>query len=83
MALARAGAAAKGVPLYQYLAQLAGKKTDKYVLPVPSFNVINGGKHAGNKLAMQEFMILPTGAKTFKEAMQIGAEVYHNLKKVI
>jgi len=52
MALARAGAAAKGVPLYTYLAQLAGKKTDKYVLPVPSFNVINGGKHAGNKLAM-------------------------------
>nr|QGQ56615.1 enolase [Cryptocaryon irritans] len=83
MALARAGASAKKVPLYAYLAQLAGRKTDKFVLPVPSFNVINGGKHAGNKLAMQEFMILPTGAKSFKEAMQIGAEVYHNLKKVI
>lgn len=48
-----------------------------------AFNVINGGSHAGNKLAMQEFMILPVGADTFKEAMRIGAEVYHNLKNVI
>ncbi|XP_063720353.1 enolase-like [Symsagittifera roscoffensis] len=52
-------------------------------MPVPAFNVINGGSHAGNKLAMQEFMILPTGASSFKEAMQIGAEVYHTLKGVI
>lgn len=52
-------------------------------MPVPSLNVINGGKHAGNKLAMQEFMILPTGAKSFSHALQIGAEVYHSLKKVI
>merc|ERR1719305_1804612 len=55
---------------------------DKYVMPVPSFNVINGGSHAGNRLARQEFMILPVGASSFKEAMQIGAEVYHNLKAV-
>lgn len=48
-----------------------------------AFNVINGGSHAGNKLAMQEFMILPVGAANFKEAMRIGAEVYHNLKNVI
>lgn len=48
-----------------------------------AFNVINGGSHAGNKLAMQEFMILPVGADSFKEAMRIGAEVYHNLKNVI
>jgi enolase len=82
MAVARAGAAAKGMPLYKYIAELAGKPTDKYVMPVPSFNVINGGSHAGNRLACQEFMILPTGAKTFKEAMQIGAEVYHSLKSV-
>jgi enolase len=54
LALARAGAAEKGVPLYKYLATLAKKRTDKYILPVPSLNVINGGKHAGNKLAMQE-----------------------------
>lgn len=48
-----------------------------------AFNVINGGSHAGNKLAMQEFMILPVGASSFKEAMRIGAEVYHHLKGVI
>ncbi|KAL4339319.1 hypothetical protein GQ457_08G035930 [Hibiscus cannabinus] len=53
------------------------------VLPVPAFNVINGGSHAGNKLAMQEFMILPTGASSFKEAMKMGVEVYHHLKAVI
>jgi len=51
-------------------------------MPVPSLNVINGGSHAGNRLACQEFMILPTGAESFKEAMQLGAEVYHNLRKV-
>lgn len=52
-------------------------------MPVPAFNVINGGSHAGNKLAMQEFMLLPTGASTFSEAMRMGSEVYHNLKAVI
>lgn len=50
------------------------------ILPVPAFNVINGGSHAGNKLAMQEFMILPTGAANFTEAMKMGTEVYHHLK---
>jgi len=83
MAVCRAGAAAKGLPLYKYVATLAGKPTDKFVLPVPAFNVINGGSHAGNKLAMQEFMILPVGASNFKEALRMGAEVYHNLKTVI
>jgi len=81
MALAKAGAAEKEIPLYKYLAELAGNP--KLVLPVPAFNIINGGSHAGNKLAMQEFMILPTGAETFTEAMRMGSEVYHNLKKVI
>jgi enolase len=52
MALCRAGAASKKIPLYQYLAELSGKPTNKYVLPVPSLNVINGGKHAGNKLGI-------------------------------
>merc|ERR1712078_537743 len=70
------------MPLYKYIAEMGGKPTDKYVMPVPSFNVINGGSHAGNRLACQEFMILPVGASSFKEAMQIGAEVYHNLKAV-
>jgi len=83
MAACRAGAAASEMPLYQYLAKLSGKPTNRFVMPVPSFNVINGGSHAGNRLACQEFMILPVGASTFKEAMIIGAEVYHKLKSVI
>lgn len=81
MAVCRAGAAAKGVPLYHHINDLAGNP--KMLLPVPSFNVINGGSHAGNKLAMQEFMILPVGASTFSEAMKMGAEIYQTLKKVI
>jgi len=83
MAVCRAGAAASRMPLYQYIAKLSGKPMDKFVMPVPSFNVINGGSHAGNRLACQEFMILPTGASSFKHAMQVGAEVYHTLKGVI
>jgi len=81
MALCKAASAAKGVPLYRHLADLAGNA--KVIMPVPSFNVINGGSHAGNRLAMQEFMILPTGADSFKHAMRMGTEVYHHLKKVI
>ncbi|VDD81614.1 unnamed protein product [Mesocestoides corti] len=81
LAVCKAGAAEKGVPLYRHIADLAGNKD--VVLPVPAFNVLNGGSHAGNKLAMQEFMILPTGAKSFTEAMKMGSEVYHHLKAVI
>merc|ERR1712168_76206 len=81
LAVCKAGAAEKGVPLYRHIADLAGNPD--VILPVPAFNVINGGSHAGNKLAMQEFMILPVGASSFKEAMRIGAEVYHHLKGVI
>ncbi|CAB1099574.1 unnamed protein product [Ectocarpus sp. CCAP 1310/34] len=81
LAVSKAGAGSKAVPLYQHYADLAGNSD--LVLPVPSFNVINGGEHAGNKLAFQEFMILPTGAETFTEAMSIGCEVYHELKSVI
>jgi enolase len=81
MAVCKAGAAEKDMPLYQHIAELAGN--GKLILPVPAFNVINGGSHAGNKLAMQEFMILPTGASSFAEAMKMGSEVYHNLKSVI
>ncbi|KAI4989124.1 hypothetical protein ZWY2020_036441 [Hordeum vulgare] len=65
----------------KHITNLARNKT--LVLPVPAFNVINGGSHAGNKLAMQEFMILPTGAASFKEAMKMGVEVYHHLKSII
>ncbi|CAH1969274.1 unnamed protein product [Acanthoscelides obtectus] len=81
LAVCKAGAAKKGIPLYKHIADLAGNKN--IILPVPAFNVINGGSHAGNKLAMQEFMILPTGASSFTEAMRMGSETYHHLKKVI
>lgn len=81
LAVCKAGAAKKGVPLYQHIADLAGNTN--IILPTPAFNVINGGSHAGNKLAMQEFMILPTGASSFTESMRMGTEVYHHLKAVI
>ncbi|KAL4403132.1 phosphopyruvate hydratase [Malassezia pachydermatis] len=82
IAVAKAGAGEKDLPLYKYLSDLSGTSAP-YVLPAPAMNVINGGAHAGNPLAFQEFMIVPTGAKTFTESMQIGTEVYHTLKKVI
>jgi len=81
MAVCKAGAAHKGVPLYRHIADLAGVKD--VVMPVPALNVINGGSHAGNKLAMQEFMVLPTGATCFSEAMRMGSELYHHLKGII
>lgn len=83
LAVARAGAAENNIPLYHHLAQLAGRNLNDLVLPVPAFNIINGGSHAGNGLAMQEFMLLPTGADSFRESLRIGCEVYHNLKDVI
>jgi len=82
MAACKAAAEAKGLPLYKYVASIAGN-TGPMVLPVPCFNVINGGSHAGNKLAFQEYFIIPTGAESFKEAMRIGAECYHHLKSII
>jgi enolase len=81
LAAAKAGAASKKVPLYRHFADLAGKT--RVILPVPALNIINGGKHAGNKLAMQEFMILPVGATSFSEAMRMACEVYDVLKRVI
>ena len=84
MALSRAGAAAAKLPLYAYIATLAGRSAESAcTLPIPAFNVINGGEHAGNQLAMQEFMILPVGASSFSEAMRMGSEVYHNLKSLL
>merc|ERR1711935_839819 len=81
MAVCKAGAAHKGVPLYRHIADLAGVKD--VLMPVPCLNVINGGSHARNKLAMQEFMILPVGATCFSEAMRMGSELYHHLKALI
>ncbi|CAN0891472.1 Enolase 1, chloroplastic, partial [Linum grandiflorum] len=81
LSVCRAGAGAKGIPLYKHIQELAGTK--ELVMPVPAFNVINGGSHAGNALAMQEFMILPVGASSFAEALRMGSEVYHTLKGII
>lgn len=83
LAASKAGAGARGVPLYKHFADLAGNDLKGYTMPVPCFNVINGGSHAGNKLAFQEYFVIPTGAKSFAEAMQIGCEVYHTLGKII
>uniref|UniRef100_A0A7S2R1F5 phosphopyruvate hydratase n=1 Tax=Eucampia antarctica TaxID=49252 RepID=A0A7S2R1F5_9STRA len=82
LAASKAGAGAKGIPLWKHYAEIAGNPVPE-TLPVPCFNVINGGEHAGNKLAFQEFFVIPTGAETFTEGMEIGCEVFHNLKSVI
>lgn len=81
LSVCRAGAGAKGVPLYRHIQEIS--ETKHLVMPVPAFNVINGGSHAGNNLAMQEFMILPVGAGSFAEALRMGSEVYHILKGII
>ncbi|MBN2300674.1 MAG: phosphopyruvate hydratase [Acholeplasmataceae bacterium] len=78
MAAARAASDFLGVELYQYLGGFNTKQ-----LPVPMMNIINGGSHADNNVDFQEFMILPVGAKTFKEALRMGVEVFHNLKSVL
>src|SRR5689334_18075734 len=78
LAVAKAAAEAASLPLFLYLGG-AGART----LPVPMMNVINGGAHADNNLDIQEFMIIPVGAPTFKEAMRYGAEVFHTLKKIL
>ena len=78
MAAAKAGAAESELPLYRYL---GGALT--YLLPVPLMNVLNGGAHADNNLDIQEFMIVPAGASTFAEALRMGAETFHHLKKVL
>jgi enolase len=78
MAVARAAAATTGQSLYHYLGGFNAK-----TLPVPMMNILNGGKHADNNVDLQEFMIVPAGAETFSEALRIGAEVFHALKKVL
>ncbi|MEE6453150.1 phosphopyruvate hydratase [Gottfriedia acidiceleris] len=78
MAVARAAADELGLPLYQYLGGFNAKQ-----LPVPMMNIINGGSHADNNVDFQEFMILPVGADSFKEAIRMGTEIFHNLKAVL
>jgi enolase len=82
LASARAAAADARMPLYKYLAQLAGGRHEP-VMPVPQMNIVNGGAHANNSLDVQEFMILPVGAPSFREALRYGAEVFHTLKKLL
>ncbi|MBO8462542.1 MAG: phosphopyruvate hydratase [Firmicutes bacterium] len=78
LAVAKASADALGISLYRYIGG-----TNAYHLPVPMMNILNGGKHADNTVDLQEFMIVPVGASSFKEGLAIGAEVYHHLKKVL
>ena len=85
---ARAVSQDKGLPLYQYIhdvfcKQFPEEKSSKFILPTPMMNVLNGGSHAENNVDMQEFMIVPVGAPSFKEALRYGAEIFHTLKKVL
>ena len=80
LAVAHSAARQSDMPLYRYL---GGKDTDTYTLPVPMLNILNGGKHAANSTDFQEFMVMPAGARNFAHALQISAEVYHSLKRVL
>lgn len=82
LAAAKAAAADKGVPLYAHIAEINGTP-GQYTMPVPMMNIINGGEHADNNVDIQEFMVQPVAAKTFSEALQVGAEIFHQLKKVL
>jgi len=82
LAAAKAVAVAKNIPLYQHIADINGTP-GQYSMPVPMMNIINGGEHADNNVDIQEFMVQPVGAKTFAEALQVGAEIFHALKKVL
>ena len=82
LAAAKAAALETSVPLYVYIARLNGTE-GQYSLPVPMMNIINGGEHADNNIDIQEFMIQPTGAPSFSEALRFGAEVFHSLKSVL
>ena len=82
LANAKAAAISKKVPLYAHIADLNGTP-GKYSMPVPMMNIINGGEHADNNVDIQEFMVQPVGAKTFAEALRVGAEIFHTLKKIL
>src|SRR5690554_5816246 len=82
LATPKAAAKAKGVPLYAHIADLNGTP-GQYSMPVPMMNIINGGEHADNNVDIQEFMVQPVGAKTFADALRMGAEIFHHLKAVL
>ncbi|GGI68659.1 phosphopyruvate hydratase [Shewanella gelidii] len=82
LANAKAAAMSKGMPLFAHIAELNGTP-GQYSMPLPMMNILNGGEHADNNVDIQEFMIQPVGAKTFREALRMGAEIFHTLKKVL
>lgn len=82
LAVAKAEAIETGIPLYEHIANLNGTP-GQYSMPVPMMNIINGGEHADNNIDIQEFMVQPVGAANFKEALRMGAEIFHSLKKVL
>ncbi|MCP3427730.1 phosphopyruvate hydratase [Opacimonas viscosa] len=82
LAVAKAQAIASGIPLYQHIADINGTP-GQYSMPVPMMNIINGGEHADNNVDIQEFMVQPISAKSFTEALRMGAEIFHSLKKVL
>lgn len=82
LAAAKAAAIAKGIPLYQHIAEINGTP-GRYSMPVPMMNIINGGEHADNNVDIQEFMVQPVGAKNFSEALRMGTEIFHHLKTVL
>jgi len=84
MAILKAAAYDAKMPLFAYIAEkFGGAINGKYIMPVPMMNIINGGAHADNSADIQEFMIMPAGAKNFREAVRMGSEIFHNLKKVL
>ncbi len=82
LAAAKAAALSLGKPLYEHIAELNGT-AGKYSMPVPMMNILNGGEHADNNVDIQEFMVQPVAAKSFAEALRVGAEIFHNLKQVL
>lgn len=82
LAVAKAAAVAKGMPLYAHIAVLYGQP-GQYLMPVPMMNILNGGEHADNNIDIQEFMVRPVGAPNFREGLRMGAEIFHALKKVL
>nr|AWJ66455.1 enolase [uncultured bacterium] len=82
LAAAKAAASSKGMPLYAHIAEINGT-AGEYSMPLPMMNILNGGEHADNNVDIQEFMIQPVGAQSFKEGLRMGAEIFHALKKVL
>ena len=83
MAAIKALAAASGRPLYEQIAQLAGRSDGRYTLPVPMMNILNGGAHADSSVDLQEFMVMPVGMATFSEALRAGVEIFHALRAIL